>query len=62
MMVLMPPRRRRNPVLTRYQVEIKGRRYYVRVTKRGATVAGPFKGRIAAQRRADELERTMWGQ
>jgi hypothetical protein len=61
MMMLMPPRRR-NPVLTRYQVEIKGRRYYVRDTKRGATVAGPFKNRPRAQEKADELERTMWGQ
>jgi hypothetical protein len=57
MMVSMP--RRRDPVLHWYQVEIRGNSYYVIDTRRHALVGGPFKSRIRAQHRADELERRV---
>lgn len=52
------PKQRKNPVLQRYQVQIKGNLYYVINTANGMTVAGPYESRIAAQDRADQLERT----
>jgi hypothetical protein len=59
MMLFMPPRRHRNLVLQRYQVEIRGNSYFVICTRRHALVGGPYKSRIKAQERADELERRM---
>jgi hypothetical protein len=53
----VPPKRRKHPVLQRYQVEIRGTQYFVMDTKRHAIVAGPFRGRIKAQEHADQLEK-----
>jgi hypothetical protein len=61
MMVAMPLRRRRNPVLQRYQVELRGNSYWVINTRHHGVIGGPFKTRQKAQERADTLERTMYG-
>jgi hypothetical protein len=42
--------KRRNPILQRFQVEVRGSYYYVVDTTTKATVAGPFKARDSAQR------------
>jgi hypothetical protein len=46
-----------NPVLQHYQVEIRGNSYYVIDTANRAIVGGPFRDRITAQEKADQLER-----
>jgi hypothetical protein len=51
--------KRRNPLLQRYQVEVRGSYYYVVDTTTKATVAGPFKAREPAQRQADNLEKLV---
>ena len=51
------PKRRKNPVLQHYQVEIKGNLYYVINNDNGMVVGGPYESRVAAQDRADQLER-----
>jgi hypothetical protein len=56
----MPRRRRRNPILQNFQVELRANQFFVIDTKTRALVAGPFKSRIGAQERADELERRVW--
>jgi hypothetical protein len=53
--------RKKNPVLQKYQVEVRGNQYYVINTKTHVTVGGPFKTRDAAQNRADQLERQSSG-
>jgi hypothetical protein len=53
--------RRKNPVLQKYQVEVRGSQYYVVNTKTHVTVGGPYKKREAAQEKADQLERTSHG-
>jgi hypothetical protein len=40
-----------------YRVQLKGNQYFVLNADSRVTVAGPYKSRDAAQRRADELER-----
>jgi hypothetical protein len=52
----MPPRDSSNPVLQRYQVEIRGNFSYVTDTKRHTLVGGPYKSRIRAKARADQCE------
>jgi hypothetical protein len=42
-----------------YRTEIRGNQYFVVNASTRVTVAGPFRTREAAQRRADELERTV---
>src|SRR5262249_28393704 len=42
-----------------YRVELKGNAYYVANAATRVSVAGPYKTREAAQRRSDELERTV---
>jgi hypothetical protein len=49
--------RRKDPVLQRYQVEVRGGRYYVRDTKNDILAGGPYTKRETAQRRADDLEK-----
>jgi hypothetical protein len=41
-----------------YRVQLKGSQFYVINADNRVTVAGPYKTRAWAQRRADELERT----
>jgi hypothetical protein len=41
-----------------YRVQLRGNAYYVINEKTRVAMGGPFKTRDAAQRRADELERT----
>jgi hypothetical protein len=53
--------RRKNPVLQRYQVELRGHQYYVLDTKTRATVGGPYKKRTSAQDKADQMERRSGG-
>jgi len=53
--------RKKNPVLQKYQVEVRGNQYFVVNTKTHVTAGGPFKTREAAQHRADQLERTSPG-
>jgi hypothetical protein len=57
----MPPRRRKHPVLQKYQVELRGNSYWIVDTRRHGLVGGPFRSRIKAQERADALERTAYG-
>lgn len=53
--------RRKNPVLQKYQVEVRGNQYFVINTHTHITAGGPFKTRDAAQKRADQLERQSHG-
>jgi hypothetical protein len=51
------PAERNPPVLQRFQVEVRGGRYFVIDTERKVVVAGPFVHRMRAQAEADRLER-----
>jgi hypothetical protein len=51
------PKESYQPVLQRFQVQVRGARYYVVDTQRGVTAGGPYVHRSRAQAEADRLER-----
>jgi hypothetical protein len=51
--------RKRGQAFDRYQVDLRGKQFFVVDTRSGMTMGGPYVDRIRAQAQADLLNRSL---